>query len=453
MNKEEWLINEVDKWQDDKIIDSETGNKIKSQYELYRNFNPNIFAILFSILGAVLIIAGSGLGAFYSWHKLPSAGKVIVAVFPLIISYILSIYTILFKTENKILRELSAFINVVSMFLALGVIVVSFHLEMNLSQYLIVSSILTIPVLYIMQAISPLIIYYGAILMWGSLNISLLTAPILLLLFLLGLGLMIFNIKTFNKTLKYNINICALAGWPFMILFTKMLNGDWIIATFLYSTILFALRDIKRHYFAFGKIAVVISILTIIYATTSQAWIPVGEKFGGILLGILTGLVLLASLALEVFNTKDNTYEFSYLLILMGLSIIRYVWGCIHSNDIIFQIVFMSLGIIIALLVCLGLVSLGKVKKRMSIAIISFIILGSIVLIKIFETNLFFLGRTIGFLGIGSIFLILVIFLSKGSDNENQVVETAQQEKNSNNKTEGKLENGGQTNEEDNNAG
>ena len=60
MNKEEWLIKEVDKWQDDALIDFETGNKIKKQYELYRNFNFNIFAILFALLGGTLIVSGIG---------------------------------------------------------------------------------------------------------------------------------------------------------------------------------------------------------------------------------------------------------------------------------------------------------------------------------------------------------------------------------------------------------
>jgi len=142
MNKEEWLINEVDKWEDDKLIDNETGVKIKKQYELYRKFNSNIFTILFAILGAAFIVIGAGIGMFYSWPKLPSVGKVIVAVLPLIISYILSIYTILFKTNNRVWKESVAFFNVTAMFLALGVIVVSFHLNMALSQYLLVSSIL-----------------------------------------------------------------------------------------------------------------------------------------------------------------------------------------------------------------------------------------------------------------------------------------------------------------------
>lgn len=420
MNKEEWLINEVDKWQDDSLIDAQTGEKIKKQYELYRSFNVNIFAILFAILGATLIIAGSGIALFYSWHKIPGPIKVICAVFPLVISYVLSIYTILFKTENKIWKESVAFLNVVSMFLALGIIVISFHFKMTLSQYLIISSILTIPVLYIMQAVSPLVIYYAAILLWGAINSSFSTAPILLLLFLLGVGLNVFYVRKLNKSLKYNVAICALAGFPFLILFSKMLNGDAVLAAFLYSTLLFAARDVKRQYFPFRLIAIVVSIFAIVYTTTSQAWIAIDGKYGGISLGILTGLILLGSLALEVFNTKDNTYEFSYLLILMVVSIIRYVWGCVHSNDFIFQMVFMGIGIIIALLVSFGWVSLGKSQKRMSISVIGFMMLGITILIKIFETNLFFLGRALGFLALGCISLILVIFLTKkNADDEN----------------------------------
>lgn len=463
MNKEEWLINEVDKWEDDKLIDNETGVKIKKQYELYRKFNSNIFTILFAILGAAFIAIGAGIGMFYSWSKLPSVGKVIVAVLPLILSYALSIYTILFKTNNRIWKESVAFFNVSAMFLALGVIVVSFHLNMALSQYLLVSSILTIPVLYIMQAVSPLPIYYTAILLWGNLNNSFGNAPILLLLFLLGIGLIVFNIKKYNKSLKYNVIISALAGLPFVVSFVNMLNGDLVMAALLYSTLLFAMRDIKRNYFHFKLISIVVSLVSIVYITSSQAWMPIEGKYGGILLGILTGIFLLASLAIEVFNTKDNIYEFSYLLILMGLSIIRYIWGCIHSDDIIFQLVFMGIGILMALLVSVGFVSIAKATKKMEIAIIGFGIIAISVLIKIFETNLFYLGRVIGFLALGCIFLILVVLLSIGKQEDAETKNTEEKSQEETNEEDAKeteeessneqTDDGGQSDEEDNNAG
>lgn len=448
MNKEEWLINEVDKWEDDSLIDAETGTKIKKQYELYRNFNFNIFAILFAILGATLIVSGIGLISFYNWKTIPTVLKVVIAVSPLIISYVMSIYTLIFKTENRIWKESSAFLNIASMFFALAIIVSEFHFSMTLSQYLILGSVLTVPVIYIMQAVSPLVIYYTAICLWGSLNISLGSAPILLLLFFLGTGVMVFHIKKFGKTFRYNVCVSALAGLPFVVLLVKMLNGDEILAAFLYSTILFAARDIKRGYLHFKLISLVVSILTIVYITTSQSWNLYYSEFGGMALGILTAIILLGSLAIEVFNTKENNYEFTYLLVLMGLSIIRYIWECLNLNGLTFQIIFMAISIIIALLVAIGFISLGKSQKRVEIASIGFGIIALIVLIKIFEVNLFFLWRAISFLVLGSISLILVIFLANGdkkeeTDETKKAVETEEQEEKKENE-------GEETNEEDN---
>ncbi|MBE5812099.1 MAG: DUF2157 domain-containing protein [Clostridiales bacterium] len=447
MSKEEWLISEVDKWQDDSIIDVETGEKIKKQYELYRNFNINIFAILCAIFGATLIVSGIGLISFYNWKTIPSVLKIIIAVSPLIISYVMSIYTVIFKTENSIWKESSAFLNVAAMFFALGIIVSEFHFELSFSQYLILASVLSVPIIYIMQAVSPLIIYYTAILLWGSLNISLGSAPILLLLFLLGTGVIGFHIKKFGKTFRYNACISALAGLPFMVLFTKMLNGDVILAAFLYSTILFAARDVKRGYLHFKLISLVVSLITLITITLSQSWNLYYGEFGGITLGILTGITLLGSLAIEVFNTKENNYEFSYLLILMGLSIVRYIWGCLHLNSLTFQIIFMVFSIMIALLVAIGFVSLGKTSKRVEIASIGFGIIASLVLIKIFEVNLFFLWRAVSFLVLGSILLVLVIFLTGGAKKE----ETEKIEESGNKEQEENTEDKGEeTDEEDN---
>jgi hypothetical protein len=132
--------------------------------------------------------------------------------------------------------------------------------------------------------------------------------------------------------------------------------------------------------------------------TTFNAWIFQIENFGGVLLGVFTGLILFASLAIEAFNKKENNYEFSYLLTLITLTIIRYVGGCIHSDDLVFKIVFMVLSIIITLIMALGFVAFGKSLKEMKISIIGFFILASIILIKTFETNLFFVWRAVTFL-------------------------------------------------------
>ena len=238
-----------------------------------------------------------------------------------------------------------------------------------------------------------------------------------------------------------------------MILFTKMLNGDSVLAALLYSTILFAARDVKRSTMHFKLISVLVSILTIIYMTTSQAWTMFQGDFGGITLGILTALVLLGSLALEVFNPKENTYEFAYLLLLMGLSIIRYVWGCIHLESILLQMIFMGVGIIISLLTALGFVELGKQNKKINISTIGFVMLALTILIKIFESSLLFVWRGVAFLVIGSLFLVLVavlLILNSKSEENNDTQPAQNAENQSENKETVETEDGGQSDEEDN---
>lgn len=423
MNKEEWLINEVDKWQADNIIDAEAGDKIKKQYELYKSFNFNIFTILFSILGAVLIVSGLGLLIFNKWAEIPSWGKLTVAFLPLVISYIISIFSLITKIESKIWKEASALFNTISMFLALAIIVTGFHFNISFSQYLLIASLTTLPVAYIMNAVSPLIIYYTAILMWGSLNITFTSAFILVGLFILGTGLIFLNIKRLTKRFLYNIWLCILLAFPLMILVTKMLNGDLILGTLLYSTILFAARGLKIKYArAFKLVATTISTVLIILLTLKKVWIPI-QDFGAISLGILTAVSLLASLTLEVFNQNENNYEFSYLLMLMALAIVRYVWGCLHLEGIMFEIIFMMIGIIAAITLTVGYVALGKRNKELVTSSLGFAIAGIIILLKVLDDTLFFAWKAVGFLIIGSIFLVVTIFLP----NENKEVETVEE--------------------------
>ena len=107
----------------------------------------------------------------------------------------------------------------------------------------------------------------------------------------------------------------------------------------------------------------------------------------------------------------------------------------------------MALSIIIALLVAIGFISLGKSQKRVEIASIGFGIIALMVLIKIFEVNLFFLWRAVSFLVLGSMSLVLVIFLARGEKKEE--IET-KEETNSEEQEEKTEDEGEEINEEDN---
>ena len=86
----------------------------------------------------------------------------------------------------------------------------------------------------------------------------------------------------------------------------------------------------------------------------------------------------------------------------------------------------------------------------MDISLIGFGLIASIVLLKIFETNLFFIWRAVAFLVLGSASLILVIFLVNVGDKEEKLEEKSEPENDVLEEVNETLDDGGEINEEDN---
>ena len=95
MKKEKWLLNEIDRWQSEEIINEETADTLRGMY--IRKKSVNVLMILFSVIGSVLIGMGIVLvSANNWWYSLPVSVRTFIGFLPLLVSQGLVFYV--FKT-------------------------------------------------------------------------------------------------------------------------------------------------------------------------------------------------------------------------------------------------------------------------------------------------------------------------------------------------------------------
>jgi len=168
LSKEKWLLKEIDSWVSEGIILQETAEDIRRLYE--KKNSISILLIVFSIIGAVLIGTGIILISAKNWYDIPMWARIGIAFTPLILAQALSVYVLLRRMDSLAWREGTAIFLSLAVFTVIALVGQIFHLPGDFGNYILVCGLLSLPIIYILWATSPVIIYLWTILNWTALN-------------------------------------------------------------------------------------------------------------------------------------------------------------------------------------------------------------------------------------------------------------------------------------------
>lgn len=169
MNKKlaSFLLTEVSQWEKERIISSQQAQLLQQRYQAQATkHSQNLLQIILSVIGALLIGVGIVSILAFNWDNLPETLRVIIAFLPLVFSYLLMFYTIKNKASSTAWCEGAAIANTAGIFASLAMVSQVFHLSASLDNYFLLSAILILPTIYLLNSASPLLIYYGALLLW-----------------------------------------------------------------------------------------------------------------------------------------------------------------------------------------------------------------------------------------------------------------------------------------------
>ena len=164
MKKEKWLLKEIESWKASEIVSEETANKLTEMYQPKKSIG--VLIVLFSIIGSLLIGMGIVLvSANNWWYSLPISIRAFMVFLPLLISQIVVMFVYKYKMNSTAFRESAALLNMAGVFASIALVGQIFHLSGDFTNYLLVCGMLFLPTMLIMNAISPLIVYY-----WTAIN-------------------------------------------------------------------------------------------------------------------------------------------------------------------------------------------------------------------------------------------------------------------------------------------
>jgi uncharacterized membrane protein len=239
------------------IVSTEISEQLKNHYgELPVTDKSKLILILFSVLGALSISAGILSIVAYNWDDLPKVQRLIISLIPLFICQFFS-YKLLTRKkydEAIALYEVNSLFLITTFYAAFALVTQIYHVSNDISVFLQVSILLTIPVLYIFNTTTSFICCVMSLLVyiltstshfwkWGI--------PVSNLLFFWGLTFSL--LPHLISSLKKNVAIRLTSIKQFLFLS--------LIFIAVYPTFQGYLKDMFDYYLLVMQLFFVISIL------------------------------------------------------------------------------------------------------------------------------------------------------------------------------------------------
>lgn len=415
MNKK-WLLKEIELWREEEIIDSDSAEKLKNRYSA--KSSSGTLTIIFSILGSLLIGTGIILIFAKNWYLMPRTMKVVLSILPLLAGQGLAVFTLIKKRDSLAIREGVAIFYTAGVFTAIAMIGLTFHLAYDFERYLLLCGLLTLPIVYLLDAVSPLAVYFYAIVNWGALAMSgtpkAMTVFFFLLLFGLGLLYVFMNRKKADDIRHiYTLWISVVAGFAVTLVFAFGLKLDENI--FLLCLALFALLfavdknrdDFLLPYKPLSVLGGLVIMMILSYGWMFDAYAydyygSSGTNMSAWLATIIA-LTMATSLFLGYKHYKKDKGKFLFLIAMLSTCVLLMAWSVMLTNGFVYTILIN----LITGAVGVGIIVRGVQSAELSVTNLGMLVTVGLILMRFFDEGMDVLWRGVAFLVLGGVFLFI----------------------------------------------
>lgn len=393
--------------------------------------------IIFGILGSLLIGAGIILLLAHNWDQLSRAARTVLSFLPLVTAQGLVGWTLLNRPKSLAWREGTGTLLFLMIGASISLVAQTYNISGDLPQFMLTWSLLGLPVVYLLNAVSPALLYLVTI-TWRSCHLSAengfagdywLLAALLLPLLGSWLGASRFHTRPTLLLWAFCFSVTIAAG----VTIERVLPGLWIILYASLFAVLFMAGEFwfsrsggfwtqpLRHFGAAGGLVLMFLL------TYEWPWEEIGWNYGRwadyhasswrvIPDAVLGGMLPLAALGLLVTTARRRTP----LGLIFGLAPIMAVAGyCLSS---VFDTYAPAAGLFDVYLFVTGLWLLvtGLRQSRQARMNVGLLAITALILARFFDTDLGFLLRGLVFIALGIAFLAtnIVMLRRKGASHE-----------------------------------
>ncbi len=436
----EWLYKELPGLIEKGVISADSAENIRKHYgDVSQEGGKSTAFIVCSILGSIFIGLGIILILAHNWKDMSRFTRTVLSFLPLITSQLIAAWVLTKKNFSVAWREGIGVFLMISIGSSIALISQTYHIPGDLGNFLFTWMLLSIPVVYVLDASVPLVLYLAGITSWaGYAQNAGSHAVFFWPLFALALP---HFIKYLNKD-KFS-NRSALLGWALTlclcigtgVTLEKALPGFWIVvytglfsAFYLMDKVCFS-EGLSAGQRPFGSVGSMGIFWTSFLLTFKWPWERIGWNHyrpGGkfheyaafadyALAAVLSGLS--AFLLFKMLKRERGQQRAKYL-IFGAVSLIALAWYVAVSSGVFplratlfFNGYLMIMGI--------SAIAAGIKKSRTAEVNAGMLIIAALISARFFDSSFGFVARGMAFILMGVIFLSANIFM-RGRPGQNE---------------------------------
>lgn len=164
-----WLMQETPKWVREGIVSAETAERLRAWYGLQAKPSGRRWAVvIFSILGAALIGGGIIMVLGHNWDQLSRGVRAVISFIPLAVAQALCVWMFRTGRRSAAWREGVGTLLVLAVGASLALIAQTYNLGGTWQEFTLTWMLLSLPVVYLLQASAPAMLFMAGITAWFS---------------------------------------------------------------------------------------------------------------------------------------------------------------------------------------------------------------------------------------------------------------------------------------------
>ncbi len=165
----QWILEEIPKLVAQGVLAPDGAERLKAHYEaLPRKSGLSLAILLFAILGAILIGLGVMLTIGSNWEQLGRPARTVLSFAPLVVAQTLAVVAICRRWESRPWREASSTLVFLAIGSSIALIGQTYNLPDDPVAFLMTWALLGAPLVYLLDAILPLMLYAACVVGWTT---------------------------------------------------------------------------------------------------------------------------------------------------------------------------------------------------------------------------------------------------------------------------------------------
>ncbi|MFA4889035.1 MAG: DUF2157 domain-containing protein [Candidatus Omnitrophota bacterium] len=423
-----WLYQELPELVAKGILTADSAEKLRKYYgEIKETGKRWALLVIFGVIGAFLIGLGIILLLAHNWEQFSRFSRAIISLLPLLAAQGLAGWVIIKRPQSAAFKEGSAVFLSLMVGASIALISQTYNIPGDTEIFILTWMLLILPVVYLMQVSLPAAIYLIGITSWaGSYSRDPQRAILFWPLAVAALPHFVWALrqeayKIRGTLLSLAIIICVNCGVSFSL--GKAWPGSWVVIFPSLYTIFYAFSQKKfkgvtanwqRSWRALGGLGILALAFSFTYRYIWQGlmspYYGYENKVSGLAAlsdNILTLVIVAMALVLfyDFLRRKDLSNSLFCALPLLGILGYSLRGGNIVLTTLIFN------GYLLAL--SLSRIMLGIRKNNLGEVNAGMLILGLLIILRFFDSNIGFIIKGLVFIIVGIGFLTANIMLAR----------------------------------------